>query len=455
LRFGRNDHGNALRLNALYGDRLRYCHPFKKWLIWDGRRWAIDETEQARKLATLTMVELLSQAVGSRAQGDDDGHNEYGNKWKDFASASLNSGAITNMLRMAQSEIFIQPAELDVDPDLLNFQNGTVDLRTGKLRPHRREDFITKLVHYDYRPTAPCPIWSAFLHQAMNENTEMVRYLQVAIGYSLTGCTIEKAVFVLFGDGNNGKTTFLNTIYRLIKEYATLVQIESLMARQDSSNIQADLADLRGARFAQTSESEAGARLSQAKLKRITQGMGDIKAVRKYENPFEFRETHKLWMDTNRKPSITDAGDKATFNRLHPIPFTICIPKDRIDRDLPQKLIREAPGILAWAVAGAIIWYQERLSKPPAVEAANTEWQAESDRLKLFLAARCTMGSGSAGAQRLYDGYVIWANGAGERQVLNHKDFSAKIHELPGVTKRKTKYGAEYLQLRLLRGPDP
>ena len=125
------------------------------------------------------------------------------------------------------------------------------------------------------------------------------------------------------------------------------------MVRQESNNTQADLADLRGARFVQTSETEEGQRLAQGKLKRITQGMGKIKATRKYENPIEFNETHKLWIDTNRKPTIRDVDDKATFNRLHPIPFTVTIAKDQIDKELPGKLLGEAEGILAWAVEGA------------------------------------------------------------------------------------------------------
>ncbi len=135
-----------------------------------------------------------------------------------------------------------------------------------------------------------------------------------------------------------------------------LLQIDTLMVRQESNNTQADLADLRGARFVMTSETEEGQRLAEGKLKRITQGMGKIKAVRKYENPIEFPETHTLWMDTNSKPVIRAADDQATFNRLHPIPFTVTIPTEEIDKSLPRKLLAEAEGILAWAVEGALEW---------------------------------------------------------------------------------------------------
>ncbi len=250
------------------------------------------------------------------------------------------------MLSMAECEIFLRPNELNLNPDLLNFKNGTVDLPTGVLRQHQRSDLITKLIHYDFVPTALCPLWSSFLDQIMGggsgaiaEEVQRARrltdYLKLAFGYSLTGRTSEKAIFVLFGDGNNGKSTMLSTFRQLVEEYSTLLQVDTLMVRQESNNAQADLADLRDARFVQTSETEDGQRLAQGKLKRITQGMGKIKAVRKYENPIEFVESHKLWMDTNRKPQIRDANDTATFNRLHPIPFSASIPKHQIDREPP------------------------------------------------------------------------------------------------------------------------
>jgi CheY-like chemotaxis protein len=137
----------------------------------------------------------------------------------------------------------------------------------------------------------------------------------------------------VFGDGDNGKSTMLDTIRQIVEEYAVLLQVDTLMVRQKSNNSQADLADLRGSRFAQTSETEEGQRLAQAKLKRITQGMGKIKAVRKYENPIEFPETHILWIDTNRKPVIKDADDKATFARLH------LVPNDSLWQERPQRIL--------------------------------------------------------------------------------------------------------------------
>jgi hypothetical protein len=302
LRFYHNDSGNAERLVALYGPVLRYCHAFRKWLVWDGRRWVIDETGRARKLAKETHLSFLRQAIEAK--------NEAAEK---FAKESLDAKRIAPTLSLAEPEIFITVADLDRDPWALSFLNGTVDLRTAELRPHRRTDFITKLVRYEYKPYAPCPRWLRFLGEVMGGGPDaseaeleradrMVSYLQRALGYSLTASTRDKVVFVPYGSGSNGKTTMLAVFRELLGEYAGLLQVETLMTRQENSNTQADLADLRGLRFVQTSETEEGQRLAQGKLKRITQGMGTIMAARKYENPVEFPETLKVWVDTKRRP---------------------------------------------------------------------------------------------------------------------------------------------------------
>jgi putative DNA primase/helicase len=445
-----NDHGNAERLIAMYGEDLRYCHAFKKWLVWDGMRWAVDDTDQSRRLGKQAMLEFLRLAI-------ERGDNEKAEK---FARASLDARRISSMLSMAECEIFVRPADLDTDPFALNFLNGTVDLRTTELREHRRSDFITKLVRYGYVPSAQCPRWLAFLDQVMGGGTDageteldrsrrLVAYLRRALGYSLTGTTIEKAVFIPFGTGDNGKSTMLSTFRNLVEEYSNLLQVDTLMVRQESNNTQADLADLRGARFVQTSETEEGQRLAQGKLKRITQGMGKIKATRKYENPIEFAETHKLWIDTNRKPTIRDVDDKATFNRLHPIPFTITIPKEKIDKQLPEKLLSEAEGILAWAVEGSRLWYAGGLAKPVEVEAAKEKWREDMDQLGRFIEERCVVGDAfRSGATALYADYKQWAADGGDRSVLSSTAFGMKLTDR-AYTKTHSARGAVYLGIGL------
>jgi putative DNA primase/helicase len=448
LEFMRNDTGNAGRLIFKFGDRLRYCPAMRKWLAWDERRWAVDDKGAARRLAKQAMLDYLTEAT----EAEDKDHMV-------FAYHSLEARRIANLLTMAECELVITPRELDTHPFLINFLNGTVDLRTGGLTPHNPAHFITKLVHHNYDPQARCPLFLSVIARMMGNHPDasepeldraerMVNYLQRALGYSLTGTTEEKAVFVPFGTGNNGKTTLLSTFLLLLEEYSVLLQVDTLMARQESNNTQADLADLRGARFVMTSETEEGQRLSQGKLKRITQGMGKIKATRKYENPIEFPETHKLWMDTNAKPMIRAADDQATFNRLHPIPFTVTIPPEEIDKSLPRKLLAEAEGILAWAVEGAKLWWQHGLGKPPEVVAANDDWRAENDQLGRFIEECCVVAESFSGkARQLYECYRAWAEGAGENAITETL-FGRRLKDR-GFAKEHRRYGTVYAGIAL------
>jgi len=404
-----NDHGNAERLIAASGNVLRYCHQMRKWLAWDGKRWAVDETRQAYKLAKNAMLEYVQQAHKAGIEL----HEKYSRQ-------SLDTKRINALLESAQCEIYIAPDKLDSHPYLLNCNNGVVDLRSGQLHPHNPDLYITKLIHFDYDQEAQCPMWKAFLYRLMGLETNpdaaerLVKWLQKALGYSLTSSTREKAVFICWGPTDAGKSTLLSTFRSIIEEYSTLLQIDTLMVRrEETNNSLSDLSDLRGCRFAQTSETEKGQRLAEGKLKRVSQGMGKIKACRKYENPISFKEECKIWADANHKPRI-NGNDSATWNRLYPIPFTVQIPKEEQDRELPDKLMGEALGILTWAVAGAVRWYAEGLGKPEEIEAANRDWQADEDIQGKFI-AECLDVGGDTEAARVYKLYQWWCEKNGEK----------------------------------------
>ncbi len=448
LAFLRNDVGNAQRLIAFKGDDFRYCYPFRCWFGWDGRRWARDAGGIARRAAQDTAIEFLRQAAGNEAA-------------EKFARHSLDSRRLSAMLTEAEPHLVVTPNELDTDPNLLAFINGVVDLRTGQVRPHRREDFITKLVPFNYNSTARCPQFQRFLFRIMGATPDasqgdleraarLVSYLQRVIGYALTGLTSEKAVFLVYGVGSNGKTTLLCLFLRLLPEHSVLLQIDTLMVRQESNNSLADLADLRGARFVMTSETEEGQRLAEGKLKRITQGMGRIKAVRKYENPIEFHETHKLFLDCNHKP-VVRGRDNAIWSRLHLIPFRETITPEEIDRELPNKLYAEAEGILAWAVAGAVQWYREGLKRPVEVGRAGEEWREEMDQVGRFIGECCVRNeAGRVPARLLYQAYRKWAEAGGEH-YLTETTFGKRMGD-DGFSKRHGPKGAAYHGIRLSEG---
>jgi len=397
------------------------------------------------------MIEFLRQADGA--------HNEAAAK---FARLSLDSKRITNMLREAQTDLAISPGDLDQHPDRIVFLNGEMDLSTGRLESHAPNHFITKLIRFNYQADATCPLFLATLARVMGAGADagegdlqraerLISTLQRCFGYTLTGHTSEKVVFILFGSGNNGKTTVLSLFLRLLEEYAVLLQIETLMVRQESNNSQADLADLRGARFVMTSETEEGQRLAEGKLKRITQGMGKIKAVRKYENPVEFAETHKLWIDANHKPVIRGT-DAAIWNRMFTVPFTVTIPAEEIDRLLPSKLIAEAEGILAWAVAGAIQWYRDGLGRPDEVREAVSSYRAEMDQIGRFVQEQCITGEPFQIRSRdLYGAYKRWCDESGE-PIKSANAFGRKLTERDGITREETRSGPRYKGIGLHSG---
>jgi len=429
-----NDYGNAQRLIEVHGEDLRYCSPMRKWFIWDTRRWQIDEVDKIRKLTQGVMLEFAKQAVAAA--------NDVLSR---FAGSSLNSQRISSAIREAQPLLAVSPDELDRDPWILNFRNGTLHLQRSELLPHMREHLITKLVHYGYDPHAKCPKFLAFLERSVG--TPLVPFVQKAMGYSIMGVTSEKTNFLCLGPTNGGKTTFLNLFRHLFEEYSAIILIDALMQRDEDNNSRADLADLRGARFAMTSETEEGQRLREGKLKRITQGQGKIKSVRKYENPIQFDATHVLWIDANHKPVVRGTDD-AIWNRLTPIPFDRPLAESEIDKQLPAKLREEAPGIIAWAILGTRYWQDDGLGKPPEVEEARNKWRSAMDRIRTFRQECCVEGPElSVRARALYTAYKKWAEEAGERPMTETM-FGLRMVEI-GFGKGRDENSAIYTGIAL------
>ena len=436
LHYAYTDTGNAERLVRLYGSNIRFCAETKKWLVWDGRRWSFEDSRQVKRLFTKTMREMYKQATEVAVQE----HRAVAEKHARKAESAM---AISAALKCAEAQdgILTSATELDRDPFLLNVLNGTLDLRNCELREHRRADLIMRMVHFNYRPETPCPQFLRFLSRIMGDSSDsggsdranrLVAYLQKCFGYALTGDVSEKAVFCFFGTGNNGKTTLLEIIRHVIAEYSTQVLIESLMTRQsgESSTSLVDLADLRGARYVTTSEVEQGQRLAVGKLKYLTAGMGDVKTCRKYENPITFPATHKLFLDANHKPEIRGA-ERAVWNRLKPIPFTVVIAPEEIDKQLLEKLKTEAEGILAWLVEGSKRWMEEGLGDPPEVTDASTAWQAESDRFPDFIEERCVVGPGGwVPVAELWPAYQDWCEQNHEKNRLDKTTFDGRLEKL-------------------------
>jgi P4 family phage/plasmid primase-like protien len=429
--FPRTDAGNGERIVALYGDEVRYCVEMKRWLVWDGVRWAVDEMNVMRQKAKMMARRLYTQGKGN---SNLEGHARTTESYAGI-SAALGLGSASS-----EKGIPISAAELDQHPYLLNCPNGVIDLRDGKLLPHNREFLITKLCPVPYQPTAQCPRFVDFVQWAMGTNPEaevserasrLVGFIQRAFGYALTSDVSEKAIFVLHGEGgNNGKTTLLTVFRELLgKDYSGQLVIDTVMAmKNQDATTRADLADLRGVRLVVTSEVEKEHRLSEGKIKYITAGMGSIKSCRKYENPIEFEATHKLFMDCNHRPTVRGVDD-AIWRRLKLIPFLVTISEEEKDERLKEKLCSEMPGILAWAVRGCIEWFARGLCDPPEVREAGQEWREHDDPLKDFIEDCCHVDSGAfVKATDLTAAYERWAKQTRERFPLGREGLAERLH---------------------------
>ena len=415
------DLGNSKRLVRHHGLSIRYCHPWKKWLTWDGARWKTDDTGEIDRRAEASVLTIYNEA--EKVQGAD-----YRKLVGRHAVRSEGEARIRAMVTLARSApgIPVIPAQLDTDPWLLNVLNGTVDLRTGLLLPHRRENLITKLAPVIFDPDAVSPIWLWFLTQIMAENQPLIDFLQRGLGYGLTGDVSEQILFILFGTGANGKTTLIETILSILGDYAMKARPDLLMVKT-GNNHPTEIADLFGKRFVASTETEQGHRLSEVLVKEATGG-DRLRARRMREDFWEFIPTHKIYMATNHKP-IIQGTDYAIWRRPKLIPFSVTIPKGERDKELLTKLKDEAPGILAWLVKGCVARRTCGLNVPPEVEAATLGYRQEMDVIGNFLGEMCfSHEAARVRASELYRAYIRFCEDAGEASVAQ-RGFGIRLKE--------------------------
>lgn len=447
-RFPLTDTGNAERLVYRHGKRIRFNWGRGVWYVWEGKRWAEDETGTLERLAKDTIRAIPEEAAG--LEGD-----AYTAVLK-WAGRSESDGKRQAMIRLARSEpgIPVRPDELDADPWKLNVANGTLDLRTGTLRPHDPSDYITRLIPVDYAPHATCPTFDAFLERIFGGDQDVIAYVWRLIGYSLTGDTREQCIVVCWGTGANGKSTLLGTLHDLLADYAAEADADSFMERKHEG-IREDIAALDGVRFVSAVETSDGKRLSEALVKKMTGGER-LRARRLYENGYVFLPQFKVWLATNHKPEIR-GGEHAIWRRIKLLPFNVTIPRDEWDTDLRAKLRAEAPGILTKAVRGCLEWQRTGLREPEAVTAATDAYRREMDVLGDWLEDRCILRPGAeTAAKALYEDYVRWCQEQGS-EPIKQKTFGRRLTDR-GCGERKsgsTRYRTGIAFRPQGRGPEP
>lgn len=418
-----SDEALALQFAERHAGNLRYVAGWGKWLSWTGTHWRFDDTLHA--------FDLVRQIIRETAATC--------NRRKDaIAIASAKTVAAVERLTKTDRRLAATVEQWDADPFLLNTPTGVVDLRTGRLRPHQPDDYMTKITAVG--PGGDCPKFKAFLKRIMNEDDAMITYLQRVSGYSATGDIREQAMFFGHGDGNNGKGVFGHTIGHVLGDYCKTAAIETFTESKVDRH-STELARLRGARLVTATETESGRHWAEARIKELTGG--DVVTARfMRQDDFEYTPEFKLFFFGNHKPGLRSVG-VAMRRRVNLIPFAVIIPETERDLQLEQALRGEWPGVLQWMIDGCLDWQKLGLAPPDAVTNATDTCFFEQDSFSAWVEDRCERNPNIwTKSTVLFASWKDWAEKAGVR-FGNIKTFGETMTE-KGFTWAHTPTGNGY-----------
>jgi putative DNA primase/helicase len=449
LRALRNtDTGRAEAFEMLHKFRLRHNHSRKRWMVWNGLFWAADTDGEAQRAAIdtarwrITAVWLES----AKEEGKEAKRKAIGEFMEELEGESVRGINATLEVAKSLRGIKTESKDYDRNPTLLTVGNGTINLQTGELRRADQEDLITRATYIQYDPSATCPRWLQFLDEIFPGDSGLIEFIQRAVGYSLTGVTNEQCMFILHGNGANGKSTFLETIRRLLGPHAITTPFATFMVQRNVGAPRNDLAALVGARLVIASEAGQEASFDEAVIKQCT-GSDSIACRYLYGEFFEYTPQFKIWLATNYKPTIR-GNDDAIWRRIRLIPFNQQFKGGKRDSALTEKLKAELPGILAWAVRGCLEWQRDGLGRPQTVLTATIAYREESDLVGRFLSERCVLGKEhSISGNALYSAYVQFCQQQGEKYLANNL-FAAQIAKRR-IEKKRTRGGFVYQGLGL------
>lgn len=422
--------GAAERMADQYGDRIKYCHDWGRWLIWDGTRWATDQTNTVQSMA-VKMIRSIPQEA-------DEADEETKKAYLKFARGLEKNSTVNNVLKQTERLVPVLSNSLDADLWAINCLNGTLDLRTGKLRPHDPADLNTKRIPVVFDPKAKCPKFDEFLRTVLCGNQELIDFIIQYMGITLTGSIREQCFVVLYGQGDNGKSVLLNIIRTLMGDYGKAAPPNVFLEKKHGDGIPNDLADLQGARFVVDIETKERISFNEQRIKAVTGGE-PIKARFLNKEFFEFVPQLKLWIASNHRPTISGT-DKGIWRRIRLVPFDAVIPEHKKVKDLDKLIVQdELPGILNRALEGCLDWQKAgKLILPEVVKLTTEEYQKDMDIVGQFLEECCDFGTGySVMKDDLYQAYRNWARNAGHNHPLTSVQFGAKVKERSLFGERK------------------
>lgn len=425
--FMMTDLGNAQRLAALYGEDFRYCHETGQFLIWNGIYWQADKSGQIYRYAYETVHNIWGEARAIVIENDND--EKLRNSLIDWATKSQARSRLDAMVHLVQSlpEVPVAVEQLDKDRYLFNVKNGTINLRSGKLQPHDRLDYITQAAPVVFDPAATCPRWLSFLDRVMDHNEDLIYFLQQLAGYCLSGDVTEEIFPILYGCGQNGKSKFLDTLVGLMGPYAGPAP-QGMLVETHQSQHSTDLAYLMGKRLIQYSETKEGSPLKVELIKQIT---GNQKLTARYmrQDNFSFEVTHKIIMETNHKPPISQDSE-GIWRRIRLVPFEVQIPPEERDKKLFEKLTQEWPGILNWMLAGFLSWQNQGLCNPMEVVTATESYRDDCDQLGDFINDACVQSTDHVvTVAELREAYERWCEKNGFKFPISPQKFNERFEQ--------------------------
>ena len=436
-----DDTGNADRFIDRYGNLYKYSYIANKFYIYDGMKWKVDDKGSIRKLIDEMIESIKNEKV---LHSEDVTEEEAREVFQKYYKKTRGTQAKKNIMNELMHRRPATPDEFDKDDMLLNVANGYIDLTSRELYKHDINKMFSQITNTDYTEKMQPAVWLDFLNDIFAGDKAVIRYIQKALGYSLTGSTREQIMFILFGKGRNGKSIFVEVISEILGDYSNNMQAKSLMVKKND-NINTDIARLSKARFVTSSEPNEGFRFDEGLIKQLTGG-DKVTARFLYAEEFEYTPKFKIWVSTNHKPIIRGTDD-GIWRRLVLIPFDVQIPEEKVDKDLKYKLLREAPAILNWMAEGAYMWMQEGLAMPEKLKEASKDYRNEMDVIEQFIEDECKrVDDGKEKANELYELYKQWANNNGNYKMSN-KDFGIKMKEK--FKYKKTNSGMFYFGLKI------
>lgn len=426
-----SDKGRAARFaDWLEGD-FRYIYSWKQWAIWDGN-WRLDPSGSQSLEVTRKALDF-AEVVMEEAEGYPPGAQQTG---AISAAAKFQSSehikSMIGLLR-AMPDIAVRPTDFDSDPLMLGVLNGKIDLRTGEHSAVEQGDMLLKKAGVAYDKDAKCPMWEEFLEQVLPD-AAVRAYVKRVIGYCLTGKTTEQVIFFYYGMGQNGKSTFIDTIEHILGDYAWRTSAELFLETRNSESKMNMLASLPEMRFVVGAEMPDGAYLAEHRIKDLSGG-DRINARKLYCEPFNYYPTHKLSFYGNFKP-IVKGTDLGIWRRINLIPFTVEIPKEKRDRKIVERLWTEASGIFNWALAGCLEWQAGGLSAPESVKLATEEYRADEDLIGQFIEAECLL-SGEIPKHVLAANFEDWAKASGYKYTPSPRAVTDRAKRVPGISDKK------------------